>query len=228
MDHAQLEKILRQTFEDHTLSRGERQALKEVFKDLGPHSDQLPFIRNKAFDLVQDFAKSPKFNKEALKWLEQVIKIVSNVQSSTQIKSSVYFSPGEDCRRAVVNNLGNATRTIDICVFTISDDQISEAILKAFERGVKVRVISDDNKKEDRGSDVTFLQNKGVPVVFDSSSHHMHHKFALIDQKMLLNGSFNWTRSASFGNQENLVATNDPHLLTQFSEEFEKLWQQFS
>jgi phosphatidylserine/phosphatidylglycerophosphate/cardiolipin synthase-like enzyme len=56
----------------------------------------------------------------------------------------------------------------------------------------------------------------------------MHHKFALFDDRILLNGSFNWTRSASDFNQENLLVIDHPPLVADYVREFEGLWQRFS
>ena len=56
----------------------------------------------------------------------------------------------------------------------------------------------------------------------------MHHKFAILDKKILISGSFNWTMTAANGNHENLIVTNDADLLEAFSGEFEKLWKVFN
>ncbi|KAJ8318460.1 hypothetical protein KUTeg_003551 [Tegillarca granosa] len=55
----------------------------------------------------------------------------------------------------------------------------------------------------------------------------MHHKFVVIDNEILINGSFNWTRQAITGNQENLVVMNDPEIVQQFQTEFENMWTEF-
>ena len=72
-----------------------------------------------------------------------------------------------------------------------------------------MRIISDDDKQFDEGSDIHALREAGVPLRIDDSPFHMHHKFALVDGAWLLNGSFNWTRSASVNNEENLLVTDD-------------------
>ena len=51
--------------------------------------------------------------------------------------------------------------------------------------------------------------------------------FALFDGRLLANGSFNWTRSATTNNDENLVVTDDANLVRVFGLQFGKLWQQF-
>jgi phosphatidylserine/phosphatidylglycerophosphate/cardiolipin synthase-like enzyme len=53
----------------------------------------------------------------------------------------------------------------------------------------------------------------------------MHHKFAIFDGGLLVNGSFNWTRSAAEWNSENLLLTTDPALVAAFRREFDRLWQ---
>ena len=55
----------------------------------------------------------------------------------------------------------------------------------------------------------------------------MHHKFAVFDRKVLLTGSYNWTRSAASENQENLIVTEAPGLVRSFAAEFDKLWAAF-
>ena len=55
----------------------------------------------------------------------------------------------------------------------------------------------------------------------------MHHKFVIVDGKTLINGSFNWTRQAVFGNNENVLITSDDLIVSKFKQEFNKLWDQF-
>lgn len=123
--------------------------------------------------------------------------------------------------------LGSATQTCDICVFTITCDEIANVILDLHRRGVRVRVISDDDQANSLGSDISKFVSAGIPVKVDHSKTHMHHKFCVIDNRLLLTGSFNWTRQAVLGNQENVVVLDDPYLVGQFNQQFEKLWATF-
>ena len=111
-----------------------------------------------------------------------------------------------------------------ICVFTISDDRLSDAIQRAHQNDLTVRVISDNDKMEDKGNDVERLSLSGVDVRIDRSPEHMHHKFMVVDGRTVLTGSYNWTRSAETRNEENLVVLDDPVLAGRFAEEFERIW----
>ena len=111
-----------------------------------------------------------------------------------------------------------------ICVFTISDDRLSDAIQRAHRNGLTVRVLSDNDKLDDRGNDIERLAASGVDVRTDHSPEHMHHKFMVVDGQTVLTGSYNWTRSAETRNEENLVVLDDPFLAGRFAEEFERIW----
>ena len=136
----------------------------------------------------------------------------------------VYFSPGPDCRVAIEQAMETALNELLICVFTISDDRLSDAIQRAHRNGLTVRVLSDNDKMDDRGNDIERLAASGVSVRVDRSPEHMHHKFMVVDGHTVLTGSYNWTRSAETRNEENLVVLDDPVLAGRFAEEFERIW----
>ncbi|KAG2443325.1 hypothetical protein HYH02_009391 [Chlamydomonas schloesseri] len=123
--------------------------------------------------------------------------------------------------------LGSATRTLDICVFTITNDDISDVVLELHKRGVRVRIISDNDQAHTQGSDIDKFRQAGIAVRQDKTSAHMHHKFAIIDGRLLLNGSFNWTRQAVTANNENVTVLSDPTLIRSFQQQFDKLWEMF-
>jgi len=138
--------------------------------------------------------------------------------------NQAYFSPGPDCRIAIEQAMETALDELLICVFTISDDRLSDAIQRAHRNGLTVRVISDNDKMADKGNDVERLALSGIDVRIDRSPDHMHHKFMVVDGKTVLTGSYNWTRSAETRNEENLVTIDDPSLASRFIGEFERIW----
>jgi len=228
MKRDEIDEILLRTLDDRRLSRSERQVLTALLAEQRDEPELLAYFRHRAFEMARRQLPGSTSDK-VLTWLEEVNKALARAQEPDEVPSlaEAYFSPGDRCRRRIVSLLDMTRRSAEICVFTITDDEISRGILRAHQRGVRVRIISDDDKAIDRGSDVDALERQGVEVRLDQSDAHMHHKFALFDGAFLVTGSYNWTRSAARSNEENLVVSNNPGLIREFSEEFEKLWRAF-
>ncbi len=228
MDFNRLDQQLRDSLADLRLSNEERDELRQLGSDLG--QDQVRYLRNRAFALVRELVQADLNNSEpALKWLEQVVKTLDASSSPPRpALASAHFSPGDDCLRKIRELCRQARKNVDICVYTISDDRLSEEIIACHRRGIAVRVISDNEKQFDEGSDIQHLIAQGVPLRIDDSPYHMHHKFALFDANLLLSGSFNWTRSASTSNEENLLVTDHALLVASYRSEFDKLWARFA
>lgn len=225
MDFNRLDQQLRDSLADLRLSNEERDELRELGNDLS--ADQVRYLRNRAFALTRELIGNPENALPALKWLEQVIKTLEVRCSPVRGHATAHFSPGESCRQRIRDLCRQARESVDVCVYTISDDQLSDELIAVHRRGVAVRIISDSEKRFDVGSDIQRLIDQGVPLRIDDSPFHMHHKFALFDRRLLLNGSFNWTRSASTSNEENLLVTDDPYLVVEYAREFDKLWTRY-
>ena len=136
----------------------------------------------------------------------------------------IAFSPSSDCKKLILDTIRDATQKLDVCVFTISDDTISDALKAAFDRGIEVRILTDNLKVSDEGSDIEYLYNSGIDIRIDRSENHMHHKFMVADGLVTITGSYNWTRSAEKYNQENVIWINDEQFSSSFLSEFETLW----
>jgi len=226
MQHEQIDELLRRTLADFRLSRGERRIVADMAEEAESAGLDLDFVRHRAFALAQEELRDPTI-KQVVEWLEDVIKVLRPKPPKEPPRPRVYFSPGDDCLNAIRGLLDRAKKTVEICVFTITDDRIAEAILEATERGVALRIITDDDKSLDAGSDISRLRSRGVPVRCDRSEYHMHHKFAVFDGGTVLTGSYNWTRGAASRNEENLVVYQDLRLSGEFQAVFEKLWEEF-
>ncbi|MEK6234519.1 MAG: phospholipase D-like domain-containing protein [Planctomycetales bacterium] len=226
----EIERMLAKTLEDRRMSRNEKRALKDVFKETGLRKNELQLLRSKAFDLARAENADPEM-REVLQWLEDTVNALDSVappKPKPKSKSQAYFSPGDDCPRKIASMFENAARKVDVCVFTITDNRIANAVLEAHRRGVTVRIISDDDKAGDAGSDVNRLEQSGLAVRVDRSRYHMHHKYALFDNSSLLTGSYNWTRGAAEYNEENFIITTEDHLVKSFSKQFNKLWKELA
>lgn len=225
-DLQKLEAALQESLEDFIFSRQE----KRSFKSLMAHSPLNQAQRDWLLSRARDFAMEKVSEKPdlVLGWFYESAKALKPKRGGQQEASEAYFSPGTACRSAIIHQLRAARKNIDICVFTISDNIIRDELAAQHKMGKRIRIISDNDKSEDMGSDIEFLRRLGIPVILDNTEVHMHHKFALFDREHLLSGSYNWTRSAAERNYENLVLSSEEELVHSFQGEFERLWEKLS
>jgi len=139
-------------------------------------------------------------------------------------KTEVYFSLYDNPQKEIIKNINQAEAFINIAMYIFTDREIALPLVKARERGVKVRVYLDKEQVEYQYSQSRFLVQKGIKVRISSNNYTMHHKFAIIDNRILLIGSYNWTFSANNRNDENLMVVDDPEIIEIFQNQFEKLW----
>lgn len=225
MNSDTLQRMLKETLEDYRLSRAEKQALSARLKGVELSDRLADECHRVAFELARetvDAVNSP----QVLEWLHDVTRVLRNSAPKPEsVRAQAFFSPGDNCWQKIAALLNSAKHSIDICVFTITDNRIAGPIQEAHQRGVHVRVITDNDKANDRGSDADRLAHAGIEVRVDRTEHHMHHKYALFDGNRLLTGSYNWTRSAAENNEENFIITDNRDLLTEFRQEFDRLWK---
>lgn len=224
-----IDAILRKTLDDRKLTRGEKRALSALLEDADMSPNDYGVLRAQAFEIAREELTDPKA-KAILEWLEDVSKVLLPEQPGTAAgarPSEAWFSPDQDCVNRIIQALRGVRRQCDICVYTITDNRLSEAVIDAHKRGAKVRVITDNEKLHDLGSDILTLDSAGVPVRIDNSPYHMHHKFAIFDGRSLLTGSYNWTRSAASNNEENFLISEDAGLVKAFQAAFDGMWEKF-
>ncbi len=225
MNAAELDAMLRQFLVDNKLSKAEQDALTAwVGKNIKSDHDRA-LARSRVFASARQAINDP-IAQQVLLFVEDVLRAVVPMNPPVQSTAAdeVFFSPGDGCLGCIVRRIRAARKTIDICVFTITDNRISDAILDAHHRGVKIRIVTDNDKAFDEGSDIFRFREAKIPVVVDETPYHMHHKFAIFDGVRLVNGSYNWTRGAADMNQENVVDSGDPVVIARFQGEFDQLW----
>jgi len=225
MNNEELRDLLQATLDDYRLSRSERRALSGRLSEVTLNDQIRDQCHRIAFDLARENVDAVNV-AQVLDWLQDVTRLVRKAAPQAQaIRSEALFSPADDCWMKISAMLKSARHSVEICVFTITDNRISREIEAAHARRVKVRIVTDNDKAFDRGSDAERLARSGIEVRVDRTEHHMHHKFAIFDEKRLLTGSYNWTRSAAEHNEENLLVTDNENLLEDYRKEFERLWE---
>ncbi|MHB8068760.1 MAG: phospholipase D family nuclease [Desulfobaccales bacterium] len=130
----------------------------------------------------------------------------------------MYFSPGGGATEAIVQALGQAQRSVYVQAYSFTSSPIAKALSQAQGRGVTVGVILDKSNATDKYSAADFLVHAGIPTFIDSARGIAHNKVMVIDEHLVITGSFNFTRAAERDNAENLLLINDAELAARYLE----------
>ncbi|HBH86770.1 MAG TPA: hypothetical protein DDY17_04095 [Syntrophaceae bacterium] len=137
----------------------------------------------------------------------------------------VLFSPKGGISKELSRLIQAAKGEISVAAYAFSSKYLGNALVTAMKRGVKVRLILDeDNAKKSYTIDEWLIEN-GIDIRFIKVKNGcMHHKFMIIDNTSLMTGSYNFTNDSEFRNYDAAIFINDSALLQSFTAEFTRLW----
>jgi phosphatidylserine/phosphatidylglycerophosphate/cardiolipin synthase-like enzyme len=132
-----------------------------------------------------------------------------------------------DCERLLLSSIHAAQKEIHGAIYEFTKKSIADALIERAGRGVKVALKVDAHEAESTYSAEVMerLAKAKITVQRIEMPHEvkMHHKFLVIDGRLVLTGSYNWTKHASDANWENLVAIESPALAEEFRAEWDRI-----
>lgn len=139
------------------------------------------------------------------------------------MKTQAYF---KDIQKVIIENIRASEGSILVAVAWLTDSEIfNELCLKA-KSGINVELllIDDNINREMTSINHSELVKEGGNVIFIPNSNVgaiMHHKFCIIDESIIISGSYNWSNRAKYNDENILVISDDKKLAKDFKEEFE-------
>jgi phosphatidylserine/phosphatidylglycerophosphate/cardiolipin synthase-like enzyme len=147
------------------------------------------------------------------------------VTSIGGMKVETYFSPDDRVLQALLTELHQAEGEVIFLAFTMTSDPIRDALIELRQRGINVRGVADGSQSEAVGSDLSDLLEAGIDLRLTRSGGLMHHKVMVIDKRVVVLGSYNFTRSAEERNDENVLIIHDPDLASIMLLEFDRIYE---
>lgn len=130
------------------------------------------------------------------------------------VTNVAYFS---GIRTEIISLLKKAEKEVLIAMAWFTSNELLDAIILCQRKGVKVKLILLDDiiNHCDFGVDFNkFIKEQGSEFyLYPPSRKFMHNKFCIIDRKILVTGSYNWTNYAESRNLENVVVSTDSSLI---------------
>lgn len=138
-----------------------------------------------------------------------------------------YFSPDDGVQPILVDLLNEAQQSIYFLAFSFTADPLGNAIRARAEEGVTVAGVMDEEQVNSNvGTEFDLFKQAGLDVYRDGNPGQMHHKLMILDEQIVIFGSYNFTNSAETKNDENLVVIYSQPLAARFLSEFQRVYGQ--
>lgn len=137
-----------------------------------------------------------------------------------------FFSPAGGAEGEVLRLLAAARRSVRFLAYSFTSTPIAEAMVAQARAGLVVQGVVERQNAAGSGSVFGTLRGGGVDVHMDGGCYLLHHKVIIIDDRVVITGSYNFTGSAERTNDENMLVIEDAGLARAYREEFERLYAQ--
>jgi phosphatidylserine/phosphatidylglycerophosphate/cardiolipin synthase-like enzyme len=143
------------------------------------------------------------------------------------IQMETYFSPDDSTAVRMIELILEADKTIDFMFYAFTSDAIADALIHQASQGILVRGVMDAyQERSGLGSEYERLSDHIPEVYLDAYSEKMHHKVIILDEKIVIMGSYNLTRSAETINDENTLVVYSEEFAEIYSNEFEWIFNE--
>ena len=137
----------------------------------------------------------------------------------------VYFSPDDHVADSLLDLIDNAQESIYFMAFSFTSDPIGDSMRTSAKANVLVAGVMDaDQVKSNPGTEYDLFKREKLEVFQDVNPGLMHHKVIIIDKKIVILGSYNFTSNAETRNDENLIVIYNHDIASQFIAEFHRVF----
>jgi cardiolipin hydrolase len=138
----------------------------------------------------------------------------------------VLFTRDGSVAERIERLIRGAGLSFDAALYRFSQERLALALGEAQEREVRIRLVLDRGKFEESRRSQQLVRRLPLRLARgrDRGGSKMHHKFALLDDQVVLTGSYNWTQESEEQNYENLLILRQPEVVQVYRPEFEALW----
>jgi len=139
----------------------------------------------------------------------------------------VYFSPTDGTLEHILSTVKSANESITFLAYSFTSDELADALIERANAGIRVQGVFDkDQYHSNNGTEYDRLLNAGVEVRLDGNPRLMHDKVIIIDQQVVITGSYNFSNNAEYNNDENTLIIHDQQVAKLFADEFEKIYSE--
>jgi len=198
------------------------------FTNTGVYSDNNNWLLIRSVKMAENYTQEfnemfvdDKFGPDALPATPNPVLTIDGTVVET------YFSPDDSVAFSLLPLLENAQQSIYFLAYSFTSDPLGEMIRARAAAGLTVAGVMDAEQiKSNIGTEYDPFQQAGLDVRSDGNARLMHHKVMIIDEEIVITGSYNFTNSAETRNDENLVVIYNDQVAGFFLQEFQRVFAQ--
>ncbi len=198
------------------------------YTDSGAYDDNNHMFRIFSTKMAENYIKEfeemfndDMFGPDAVSQTPNPSLIIDGTQVDT------FFSPDDRVLRSLAPVLSSAEESIYFLAFSFTSNDLGDIVRAKAEEGLDIRGVMDDEQiRSNQGTEFDPFRQAGLDVLIDGMDGQMHHKVFIIDEKIVVFGSYNFSQAAEERNDENLLIVHHEGIAEQFMKEFQRVSRQ--
>jgi len=198
------------------------------FTDSGGYTDNNNLMRIRSVKMAENYTKEFEEMFVDDKFGPDLVAETPNPRVTIDgTPIDVYFSPDDSVQASFVDLVNNAQQSIYFMAFSFTADEIGDAVRNRARDGVVVAgVMETEQVNSNIGTEFDLFKQAALDVLRDGNDGQMHHKVMIIDESIVILGSYNFTNSAETKNDETLIVVYSKEIAAQFMAEFQRIHSQ--
>lgn len=145
----------------------------------------------------------------------------SNDQTETYLTQK-----DENSHEVLIKEINTAQKNLDIAIYSITKEDIANAILDAKKKGIDVKVITDseNSKSKTQKEILDKFKQSGIPIKINTPTGLTNLSFTIVDNAEALGGSYNYLESVANNNDEKLMVMKKTDIVNKYSAGFNSMW----
>jgi phosphatidylserine/phosphatidylglycerophosphate/cardiolipin synthase-like enzyme len=137
---------------------------------------------------------------------------------------AIYFTPPAGAASGLIKQIDGAKKSIKVMAYGFTATNLAEALVRAKRRGVDVGLIQDEKSAQNNRETLPILLAAGIEVRSDGKHAIQHNKVMLIDDDIVITGSYNFTKSAESRNAENIMIVRSSYAAKRYADNWKSHW----
>jgi phosphatidylserine/phosphatidylglycerophosphate/cardiolipin synthase-like enzyme len=198
------------------------------FTDSGVYTDNNNLIRIRSSQIAENYTREfEEMFKDDIFGPDQGASTPNPLVRIDGTRMDNYFSPDDGAAKRITELLNNASESIYFLAYSFTNNEFGQALIQKAESGLTVSgVMEQEQVNSNQGTEFDPLSQAGIDVRLDGNSDLMHHKVFVIDEKVVILGSYNFSFSAENINDENVLIIFNPQIAQLYLDEFQRVYEQ--